>query len=274
MTGSLATAEDVAQEAFIRWSAAERASIAAPRAWLMKVAARLSLDELRSARHRRERYVGSWLPEPALESEDAPQEASHLHAQGVSVAVLLLLRRLTPAERAVFILHDLFETPFAEIAALLRRTEPACRKLATRARARLAEEAPPSPPVPEEEGRRIAEAFFAASRDGDEAALRALLAEDAVLRADGGGIRPAALNPILGADRIARFFAGVARKRPGAAGTLLRVGRVNTLPGYVTLEADGLPQVTALEVRDGRVTAIHVVRNPGKLTRLGVPAPA
>ncbi|MBI0536736.1 sigma-70 family RNA polymerase sigma factor [Roseomonas sp. KE2513] len=264
MTGSLATAEDIAQDAFLRWNAADRGGIEVPRAWLLKATARLSLDHLRSARHRRELYVGPWLPEPVLDSGEAPQQAAHAHVQELSVAFLLALQRLTPAERAVFILHDLFETSFAEIAGLLGRSEAACRKLATRARAHLGE-AEPRQDVTEEEARRIAGAFLAASRDGDEAALRGLLAEDVVLRTDGGGVRPAALNPIAGADRVGRFFAGLARKRAAPPSPLLHLGRVNALPGYVTLEPDGLPQTTALEIRDGRIAAIYIVRNPEKL---------
>ena len=264
MTGSFATAEDIAQDVFLRWRATNRSRIEVPRAWLLKAAARLSLDHLKSARHRRELYVGPWLPEPVLESDDPPQQAAHERAQDLSVAFLLTLQRLSPAERAAFILHDLFETPFAEIAALLGRSEVACRKLATRARARLGG-ATPRQPVTGAEAGRIARAFLAAARTGDEAALRDLLARDVVLHTDGGGIRPAALNPIEGADKVVRFFAGLARKRAAPASPLLHFGRINALPGYVTLEPDGLPQTTALEIRDGRIAAIYIVRNPEKL---------
>ncbi|MBX6375421.1 MAG: sigma-70 family RNA polymerase sigma factor [Acetobacteraceae bacterium] len=264
MTGSLATAEDIAQEAFLRWQAADRSRIEVPRAWLLKVAARLSLDHLKSARHRRETYVGPWLPEPVLESEEPPQQAAHERAQDLSVAFLLTLQRLSPAERAAFILHDLFETPFAEIAALLGRSEAACRQLAPRARARPGE-APPRHPVTGAEARRIARAFLAAARTGDETALRDLLARDVVLHTDGGGLRPAALNPIEGVDKVVRFLAGLARKRAAPPSPLLHLGWINALPGFVTLEPDGLPQTTALEVRDGRIAAIYVVRNPEKL---------
>jgi RNA polymerase sigma-70 factor, ECF subfamily len=267
MTGSLATAEDIAQDVFLRWHTVDRSRIERPRAWLLKATARLSLDHLKSARHRREHYVGPWLPEPLLETEEPPQQAAHAQAQGLSVAFLLTLQRLSPAERAVFILHDLFETPFAELAGLLGRAEPAVRKLATRARARLQEARPQErhQPVGDAEAQRIARAFLAASRNGDEAALRDLLARDVVLHTDGGGIRPAALNLILGADKVGRFFAGLARKRADPAAPLVHLGRINTLPGYVTLEADGLPQTTALEVREGRISAIYIVRNPEKL---------
>lgn len=264
MTGSLATAEDIAQDAFLRWNAIDRASIALPRAWLLKVTARISLDHLRSARHRRELYVGPWLPEPLLDSEEAPQEVAHERAGDLSVAFLLTLQRLSAAERAVFILHDLFETPFAEIAALLNRSEAACRKLATRARAGLGE-AKPRQQVAEAEAARLARAFLAASRGGDEVTLRNLLAQDVVLHSDGGGIRAAALNPIQGADKVRRFLAGLARKRAMQPSPLLHLGRINGLPGFVTLEPDGLPQTTALEIRDGRIAAIYIMRNPEKL---------
>lgn len=266
MTGSFAAAEDIAQEAFLRWNAADRSRIELPRAWLLKVTARLSLDHLKSARHRREHYVGSWLPEPVLDSEEAPQLAAHEKAQDLSVAFLLTLQRLSPAERAVFILHDLFDTPFAEIAGLLSRSEEACRKLATRARDHLGESGRKQQ-VSDAEAERISRAFLAASRNGDEATLRRLLASDVILHTDGGGIRPAAINPIFGADKVERFFTGLARKLDHPAPReLLHVGRINTLPGYVTLEADGLPQTTALEIVDGRITAIYIVRNPQKLS--------
>ncbi|HTI02422.1 MAG TPA: sigma-70 family RNA polymerase sigma factor [Acidisoma sp.] len=264
MTGSRATAEDITQDAFLRWAATDRATIDSPRAWLLKVTARLALDHLKSARSRREIYVGPWLPEPVLESEEAPQEAEHARAETLSFAFLLTLQRLSPAERAIFILHDLFDTPFAEIAALLQRSEAACRQLAVRARAHLAEDRPRSP-VPEEERARMTRAFLAASQGGDEAALRAMLAADVVLHTDGGGVRPAARNLIRGAARAARMFAGLARKRMGDPAPLLHFGRINGLPGYVTLEPDGLPQATALEIAEGRITAIYIIRNPEKL---------
>lgn len=264
MTGSWATAEDIAQEVFLRWHGTDRAQVEVPRAWLLKATARLSLDQLKSARHRREAYVGPWLPEPVLDDAAPPQQAAHEFADDLSVAFLLTLQRLSPAERAVFILHDLFETPFAELAGLLGRAEPALRKLASRARARLQQEGRHQP-VSDAEARRIATAFLAASRQGDEAALRALLAQDAVLHSDGGGLRNAALNPIRGVDKLVRLFASLARKRAETAVPLVHLGRINTLPGFVTLEADGLPQTTALEIRNGRISVIYVMRNPEKL---------
>lgn len=267
MTGSRATAEDIAQDVFLRWHAIDRAAIATPRAWLMKATARLALDHLKSARVRREQYVGPWLPEPVLEDEAAPQETAHAQRESLSIAFLLTLERLSPAERAIFILHDLFETPFGEVAELLGRTEAACRQMAVRARAHPGD-ARPRPPVPEEECIRITRAFLAASQSGEEAALRAMLAADAVLHTDGGGIRPAARNLILGAQKTARFFAGLARKRLAPPSPVLHLGRISGLAGYVTLEPDGLPQVTALDIADGRITAVYIIRNPEKLRTL------
>jgi RNA polymerase sigma-70 factor (ECF subfamily) len=263
MTGSLATAEDIAQDAFLRWRTAPRDQIETPRSYLLKTAARLSLDHIKSARVRREQYVGPWLPEPAVEDTEAPQQTAFRRAQDVSVAMLLTLQRLTPAERAVFILHDLFETPFPEIATLLHRTEPACRKLASRARERLEAQGTRFE-VDDAEATRIATAFQHATALGDVAALRDMLAENAIFHSDGGGIRHAALQIVTGLEKCLRLFAGIARKRTGPS-ELLHAGRINGMPGYVTLEPDGLPQTTALEIQDGRVTAIYIVRNPEKL---------
>lgn len=272
MTGSRAAAEDIAQEAFLRWMAADRGEIASPRAWLLKATARLALDHLKSAASRRELYVGPWLPEPVLESADAPQETARMRAESLSFAVLLTLQRLTPAERAIFILHDLFDTPFGEIASLLGRSEAACRQMAVRARAHLTEDRPRAA-VPEDERERITRAFVAASQNGDEAALRNMLAADVVLHADGGGLRPASRNLIHGARNAARMFARLAAKK-GAPLPLLYQGPINGLPGFVTLEPDGLPQATAIEIAGGEITAIYIIRNPEKLgaiaSRLGL----
>jgi RNA polymerase sigma-70 factor (ECF subfamily) len=263
MTGSRATAEDIAQEVFLRWQAAERDAILLPRPWLMKAAARRALDHLNSAQVRREAYVGPWLPEPVLDSETAPQEAALEHAENVSLAFLLTLERLSPVERAIFILHDLFDTPFSEIASLLHKSEAACRQMAVRARQRLGD-SNPRHQVPEAEGTLLAEAFLVASQTGDEAALRALLAADVIMHTDGGGIRPAALKPIYGAEKAARMLARLAKKKP-AIPALLYAGRINGAPGYVTREGDGLPQATVLEISAGRIIAIYIIRNPEKL---------
>jgi RNA polymerase sigma-70 factor (ECF subfamily) len=231
---------------------------------LAKTATRLCLDRLTSARARHETYVGPWLPEPLVEElPEAPVEA----AQELSMALMLALERLSPLERAVFLLHDVFEMGFQEIAVILERSEAACRQLAVRARGQV-RHARQRFAVTAEEGRRIALAFIEAARSGDVARLQDLLASDAVLRTDGGGRRIAALNPIFGRDRIARFYAGTARKRlvPLApAGPLLLL---TGCPGCIGVEADGLPQATCVEIADGRIGAVYVMRNPDKLRHL------
>ncbi|MDE2240594.1 MAG: sigma-70 family RNA polymerase sigma factor [Rhodospirillales bacterium] len=268
MTGSRATAEDIAQEVFLRWEGAERAEISLPRAWLMKAAARLALDHLKSAQVRREAYVGPWLPEPVLEEQVAPQEEAWARAESVSFAFLLTLERLSPPERAIFILHDLFDMPFNELASLLQKSEAACRQLAVRARQRLGE-SKPRQEVSEADGARLAKAFLAATQTGDEVALRDLLAEDVVLHTDGGGIRPAALNLIYGAEKTARMLARLAVKKVSTSISLY-CGLINGMPGFVTKEPDGLPQVTILEVAGAGIVAVYIIRNPEKLGAIAV----
>lgn len=267
MLGSVAEAEDILQEAYLRWQSRERAEVNNVRAFLMKTVTRLCLDHLKSARARREHYVGAWLPEP-LVLEAAVSDPQEL-AQDLSVALLLALERLSPLERAVFLLHDVFESDFSEVASLLERSEAACRQLAVRARSNLRKERPRFPLVPSE-GEAIAAAFQKASREGDLSALQALLADEVVLHSDGGGRRAAALNPIRGRDRVCRFFLGIKRKGLVAWPLVSRFAWVNGNPGLLTLERDGLPQSLSLEVKEGRVHAIYLVRNPEKLRHVSV----
>lgn len=261
MLGSVADAEDVVQEAFIRWMAADRASVDQPEAWLRRTVMRLSLDVLKSARRRRETYIGPWLPEPVVEAEADPFD------EDVTLPLLLALERLSPLERAAFLLHDVFGVSFEEVAVTLDRQEAAVRQLASRARANV-RAARPRFTVSREKGREIAEAFYAASRLGDMAQLQALLAGDVALHADGGGKRPAALRLIVGLRDVLASLGAVARRLRGNPWQLVRYTTINGLPGFVTREADGLLQTTALQVEDGRVTAIYIVRNPDKLSRL------
>lgn len=263
MLGSMADAEDVVQEAFIRWMAADRASVDQPEAYLRRTVARLSLDVLKSARRRRETYVGPWLPEPVV--LDAEAEAA---ADDVTLPLLLALERLSPLERAAFLLHDVFGVAFDEVAETLGREETAVRQLASRARTHVRASRPRFD-VPKERGLEIAEAFFAASRSGDMAGLQALLAADVVLHADGGGKRPAANRVIEGLRDVLATHGALARafRRHGVS-RLERYAVINGLPGFVTREADGLLQTTALQIEDGRIAAIYVVRNPDKLARL------
>lgn len=260
MLGSLADAEDVVQEAYVRWQGAAEVRDAA--AFLTAVTTRLSVDALRSARRRRESYVGPWLPEPIVDDSKPWDEAAETTAKDASVALMLALERLTPLERAVFLLHDIFEVGFDEIAATLGRTEAACRQLAVRARGHV-REARPRATVPPDQAIRVTEAFFAAANSGDTGALRAMLASDAVLVSDGGRRRFAAVNPIRGAERITRFYAGIARK--WGRTTWWSSCRVNGMPGYVSAFDGGRVQATALEIDGERVSRIFRMLNPDKL---------
>lgn len=262
MLGSLSEAEDIVQEAWLRWNRADRAALREPGAWLSRVVTRLCLDQIKSARARRETYVGPWLPEPVIDETQVAADTAGERAEDISVAFLLALERLSPLERAAFLLHDVFEMDFPQVARTLDRGEAACRQLASRARAHL-KAARPRFAVPQEEGERLVQAFMAAAASGETAALASLLAEDAALHSDGGGKRLAALNVIHGRDRVARFFAGVARK--GWAGVRARMATINGMPGLVMTDPDGGVQTIALQVRDGLISVLYVVRNPDKL---------
>jgi RNA polymerase sigma-70 factor, ECF subfamily len=263
MLGSRAEAEDVVQDAYLRWHAADRDAVAEPRRYLGTVVTRLCLDRMKSARARREVYVGQWLPEPVVD-ETLDADAAGDLAHDLSVALMLVLERLSPLERASFLLHDVFGLDFAEVARTLRRGEAACRQLAVRARAHI-EDARPRFPASREQGERLAAAFAAAAQNGDTATLTKLLAQDAVLYSDGGGKRVAALNPIYGADKILRFLAGITRKNPALSSMQVRPATVNGLAGFVLREDDGAIDTLAFEHDGSRIVAIYVVRNPEKL---------
>lgn len=258
MLGSVADAEDAVQEAFIRWIGTDRAAVREPAAFLRRTVTRLCLDQLKSARHRRETYIGPWLPDPLV--EEAPEE-------DVTLPLMLALERLSPLERAAFLLHDVFGVAFEEIAATLDRDAAACRQLAARARAHV-REARPRFRVEQQHGLEIAEAFFAASRSGDMTALGAMLADDVSVHSDGGGKRAAAVRLVLGFRHVMKLHKSLAVLFRKYGSRLLRTGFVNGLPGFVTLEADGEIQTTALDIADGRVVAIYITRNPDKLRHL------
>jgi RNA polymerase sigma-70 factor (ECF subfamily) len=258
MLGSVADAEDVVQEAFLRWMKADRDEVREPEAFLRRTVTRLCLDQLKSARQQREMYVGTWLPDPVVDEEEV---------EDVTLPLMLALERLSPLERAAFLLHDVFGLAYEEVAATIQREPAACRQLATRARANV-REARPRFEVDKRRGLDLAEAFFAASRSGDMKALGAMLAADVSVHADGGGKRPAAMEPIVGFDAVMKlqeYLAALFRKN---ASKLVRVGFVNGLPGFVTMEPDGELQTTALEIEGGMIAAIYVVRNPDKLKHL------
>jgi RNA polymerase sigma-70 factor (ECF subfamily) len=258
MLGSVADAEDVVQEAFIRWMKADRSEVRSPEAFLRRTVTRLCLDQLKSARHQRETYIGPWLPEPVVEEE---QE------EDVTLPLMLALERLSPLERAAFLLHDVFGLEFEEVAKTIERDPAACRQLASRARTHV-REARPRFLMDKQRGLNLAEAFFAASRSGDMKALGAMLAADVSAHADGGGKRPAALAPIVGFDAVMKAQENLVAHFRTNGSTFVRSGFINGLPGFITLEADGELQTTALDIEDGKVAAIYVVRNPDKLRHL------
>lgn len=259
MLGSWAEAEDVVQDAWLRWQNADRNAVRDPAAFLSRTVSRLSLDVLKSARTKRETYIGPWLPEPAV--EEAQDEDD-----GITATLMLALERLSPLERAAFLLHDVFGMEFDDVAETIGREPAACRQLAARARGHV-HSAKPRFPVSEAHGREIAEAFFTATRSGDVSDLRELLASDVVLQADGGGRVIAFRRVIGGFDRVLRLLAGLRRKGYRHS-RLLYLGRIDGLPGFVTREKGDLIQTTTLEIEDGRITAIYIVRNPEKLGRI------
>ncbi|MGA2129148.1 MAG: sigma-70 family RNA polymerase sigma factor [Xanthobacteraceae bacterium] len=264
MLGSLTEAEDIVQEAFLRWHAVDRATVADPRAYLSRVVARLCLDQLKSARVRRETYVGPWLPEPVIDAAALAPDTASEYADDLSVALLLTLERLSPLERAAFLLHDVFEVDFPEVARALDRSEAACRQLAARARAHVRQSRPRFAAT-DEDVARLTDAFHAAVLAGDVPGLAQLLAEDAVLYSDGGGKRSAALNPIRGRDKIIRFYVGLARKRGRPKLRSVRQARINGMPGFIIVDGEGEVETLALDIRDRRIAALYLVRNPDKL---------
>jgi RNA polymerase sigma-70 factor, ECF subfamily len=258
MLGSLADAEDVVQDAFLRWMDADRSAVREPEAFLRRIVTRLCLDQLKSARSRREEYVGEWLPEPIYEEEPV---------EDVTLPLLVALDRLSPLERAAFLLHDVFGQSFDEVAQSIDRDPAACRQLAARARANVQAEKPRFP-VERGHGLEIAAAFFAASRQGDMTGLRAMLAQDVAVYSDGGGKRPAGIKPIRGVVNVMKLHDRLAWMYDRSPTQVVSYGFINGLPGFVTREADGMLQTTAFLIEDGRIRTIYVMRNPDKLLHL------
>ncbi|GAA2300577.1 RNA polymerase sigma24 factor [Streptomyces caniferus] len=268
MLGRVADAEDVVQDAWLRWSGADRAEVREPRAFLVRITTRLAIDRLRQVQSRRESYVGPWLPEPLATDigGTAPDTADRaVFHESVTLAVLVVLESLSPLERAVFVLREAFGYPYAEIAAALDRSEAAIRQLAGRAR-RHVEEGRPRYEVDQDRQRELTERFLAAAAGDDLAGLLDLLAADARLVGDSGGKAKAPLRIIESADKVARFLVGVAPSAPpGTEVTFLELnGRIALLT-----HQGGVPDtVIQLGVRDGRIQTVYVVRNPDKLVSL------
>jgi RNA polymerase sigma-70 factor (ECF subfamily) len=261
MLGSVAEAEDVVQDAWLRWRQVDQAKVESPSAFLSRIVTRLCLDVMKSARSRRETYVGSWLPEPVIEESDDVDE------DDLTLTLMLALERLSPLERAAFLLHDVFGVPLDEVAVTVERDPAAVRQLAARARKHV-QDSRPRYTVARDEGSRIAEAFFVASRSGDTNALRSILAQNIVIRSDGGGKVHAFLNPIVGLEFVLRLYEGLARKLGIQPGGFFKPIRIDGLPGYVSYERDNVFQTTAFAIEDGKITEIYITRNPDKLRRI------
>jgi RNA polymerase sigma-70 factor, ECF subfamily len=262
LLGTVSEAEDAVQETYLRLHRAAPAELANPRGWLTTVVSRVCLDMLTSARARRESYVGTWLPEPLVGYDDTDLGDQVALSESVRTAVLVVMERLTPAERVALVLHDVFEMDFDRLASVVGRTPAACRQLASRARRRVRAQAPARRRVDAAEHRRVLAAFLDAARRGELADLVALLDPEVVARADGGGTVPAPPEPVRGAARVAAMLIGLGRLYPGVE---LRVVSVAGVPGVLLLGGDTLVGVTSVEVVAGRLTEINYVVNPAKL---------
>jgi RNA polymerase sigma-70 factor (ECF subfamily) len=273
MLGSVSEAEDVVQEALLRvHEAVERGEqIASPRAYVATVTTRLAIDELRSARARRETYVGEWLPEPIAESPADDPAAQAEQADSLSLAFLVMLESLTPEQRAAFLLHDVFDYDYDRVAEIVGTSEPNARQLASRARRQVQDTRPRFEPSAEQRD-RLAASFFDAAERGDFAAIEALLAEDVELHGDGGGRAPAIRHPVFGRVRVAQMLANWWRLGLGMIeGLELRPIHVNGQPGVQYLAEGKLVGVMSLDIADGRIQAIRSIVNPDKLNHLGLP---
>jgi RNA polymerase sigma-70 factor (ECF subfamily) len=264
MLGSATDAEDVLQETWLRWIGVDLAPIRDQRAYLVRITTRQALTRLRTLRRRRESYIGPWLPEPLLTTPDVAEDVEL--ADSVSMAMLLVLETLTPTERAVFVLREVFDLSYDEIAAAVDRTPATVRQIAHRARGHVAARRPREV-VSAAQTRDVLEAFHRAVRTGDLQRLLDLLAPDVVLLTDGGGVVRAALAPIVGAERVASVFGNIT----GTAS--LRAALVNGRPALLVRFADGTGAAVAVRVDGGRVTGLYAVRNPEKLAHLDRAAP-
>ena len=272
MLGSVSEAEDAVQDAYLRWHGTDRDAVTDPRAFLTTTTTRICLDMLKSARVQREKYVGPWLPEPVVDTAALAPDTQTELAEDLSIALLLTLDRLSALERAAFLLHDVFDCSFSEVASALDRSEAACRQLASRARTHVREARPQGISTVRDTSepsnhQQLVSAFVNAAKSGDLQTLMGLLADDVRLTTDGGGKVVAALNVIEGADRTARFVVGAVSKGL-PEGSIVRIGPINGLPGLIVYRPDGSVQSVAFEIVDNRVRAIYSVSNPDKLSHL------
>jgi RNA polymerase sigma-70 factor (ECF subfamily) len=265
MLGSASEAEDVLQEAYLRWQSADRGQVESPQAFLTSIVVRLSIDVLRSARVRREAYVGPWLPEPlVVDQAPGPAEAAEL-ADSVSLAFLVLLEELTPVERAVFLLREVFGYGYPEVAAMVGKSEANCRQLVARGRRHIAERRTRFD-ADSEHGRELTARFLGACLTGELDDLMEMLAEDVVVWSDGGGKVQAARRPVVGKDKAARFLVGIAAK--GGAELVGRLVSVNGQPGAIFGTDGQVRYALALDVLDDQIVGVRLVANPDKLGHL------
>jgi RNA polymerase sigma-70 factor (ECF subfamily) len=264
MLGSRSDAEDVVQDAYLRFAGSH--DVHNPEAFLVTIVTRLCLDRLKSAKAQREVYIGPWLPEPVFDAEGLSAETATELADDLSFALLLALDRLSPMERAAFLLHDVFDAPFSEVAAMLDRTEAACRQLASRAR-RAVRDNRPAPAATPDSHARLLQAFSDAVASGNVRQLAELLREDAVALTDGGGRKFAARNPIIGADKVARFFIGLAGKIAGQD-VRIQPAVINGAVGALLYLDGELDLTLSMAISGEKIAAIYVVRNPDKLRHL------
>lgn len=265
MLGSVAEAEDIVQEAYLRWHRTDRTDVDDTKAFLSKTVTRLCLDHLKSARVKRETYIGPWVPEPMIDpAEDESDD--------ITLTLMMALERLSPLERAAFLLHDVFGLGFDQVSQAIDRDAAATRQLASRARDHI-RSAKPRFPVSAEQGAGIAKAFYEATRTGEVAPLQALLAQDAIMYSDGGGKRAAAKIPIVGGETIANFFVSIFRRirmdGPFPPSTW-RQTMVDGLPGIIESLNGEVIQTVAFEIDNGKITAIYAVRNPDKLKHVAI----
>lgn len=263
MLGSVTDAEDVVQDAYLRWLKMDIDAVREPGAVLRTIVTRLCINELSCARRTRETYLGPWLPEPIFNDEN--EEGL---IDDITLPLMMALERLSPLERAAFLLHDVFGMSFDDVAAAVEREAAACRKLASRARVHI-HAARPRFPTTGEHGLKIAEAFFAASRHGDMEKLRALLTDDVVAYADGGGKVSASTCPLIGLDAVVKRHVQLVREFTQWPSSLVRYAVIDGLPGFITVERKGILQTTALQIAEEKICAIFCVRNPEKLRHVG-----
>jgi RNA polymerase sigma-70 factor (ECF subfamily) len=269
MLGEVAEAEDMVQETFLRWQRAQdqEKDVKSARAYLTTIITRLCIDQLGTARHQREQYVGVWLPDPLIvRDENDPAKAAQL-AESVTNAFLLILETLSPVERAVFLLREVFSYEYDEVSRVVGKSESNCRKMVSRARERLATRRPRAHVDPNR-ARKLVQEFQSALEEGNAEGLLNLLAEDAAIYADGGGKVPATLKPLLGADTVAKFFTRVYRNAPAGAHIQIRFVPINAEPGMLVFISGKFEQAMTFEISDDRIRAIYVVRNPDKLRHL------